>query len=444
MQAVILAAGEGKRLRPHFGGPKPLVRLLGLALIERNILGLKECGIERFTIVIGHEGEKIRQHLGDGQRYGVHIGYVESPDWHLGNGHSAYAFGQAYDGKQPFLLLMSDHQFEVQALQRFVEQARTLPADELLLACDRRLNQVFDLDECTKVQSVGDLALRLGKELTQFDAVDCGLFAGGHALLEALGQAISQGQHTLTDAVNLLAARRKVRLHDIDGAWIDVDDLQSYRQAEKLFLQSLIPPKDGLISRHINRKFSLRITRLLANTRITPNQISLLSFLLSTASALSFAFLHPLLGGLLAQASSITDGVDGEIARLKFKKSPFGGLFDAVLDRYADAFILIGMGYAWYVHSGSMWALLVTAAALAGAPMSMIVKEKYQAITGKTYVPEEHDGISRYLPANRDGRMFLIMLGGIFNLVPATVLLLGAMTHIQTLIRLYRLHRIMK
>ena len=53
MRAVLLAAGEGKRLRPYFDRPKPLVRLLGLALIERNILSLRECGINDFIIITG-------------------------------------------------------------------------------------------------------------------------------------------------------------------------------------------------------------------------------------------------------------------------------------------------------------------------------------------------------------------------------------------------------
>ncbi|MBW2005204.1 MAG: CDP-alcohol phosphatidyltransferase family protein, partial [Deltaproteobacteria bacterium] len=46
------------------------------------------------------------------------------------------------------------------------------------------------------------------------------------------------------------------------------------------------------------------------------------------------------IGTLLAHLSSVIDGCDGEIARLKFQVTEFGGWFDAVLDRYADAFLL--------------------------------------------------------------------------------------------------------
>ena len=53
------------------------------------------------------------------------------------------------------------------------------------------------------------------------------------------------------------------------------------------------------------------------------------------------------MGGLLAQTASVVDGCDGEVARLRLAESDFGGWFDAVLDRYADAFLLFGL--TWHV-----------------------------------------------------------------------------------------------
>jgi len=113
MRAVLLAAGEGKRLRPYFNRPKPLVRLLGLSLIERNILTLRECGIEEFIVITGCYAEEIREYLGDGSRFGVKIKYLHNPDWQLGNGLSAYTFQQEYRPNEKFLLLMADHIFEL-------------------------------------------------------------------------------------------------------------------------------------------------------------------------------------------------------------------------------------------------------------------------------------------------------------------------------------------
>ncbi|HHV65455.1 MAG TPA: NTP transferase domain-containing protein [Peptococcaceae bacterium] len=436
MRAVILAAGEGSRLRALSQRPKPLIPLLGLPLIERSILALKECDIKDCIIITGCYADEIRDYLGNGRQLGVNITYLHNSDWKLGNGVSAATFQELYRENEKYILIMADHIFELEILKSVIEAAKIMEDDELLLASDNRLEKIHDLDECTKISATGSRAERLGKDLENFNAVDCGLFVDTGALQKALAKSIAQGAYALTDAVNILAEQGKVKLHFVNHNWVDVDDPASYKYCETLLLRSLIPPKDGLISRVINRKFSLRITKLLSSTKLTPNQITILSFLVSIVSAISFAFLNPILGGILAQFSSILDGVDGEIARLKYLQSKYGEVFDSILDRYADYFIVIGMSYAWYSTSAnSLPVLLLSAAALTGLPMSMLFKEKYKTVTGKSYLPEINDGRLRYLPANRDGRLFLIMLGGIFNLIPATLLILAAVTHFQTLYR---------
>jgi choline kinase/phosphatidylglycerophosphate synthase len=443
MRAVFLAAGEGKRLRPYFNRPKPLVHLLGLSLIERNILSLRECGIKDFVVITGCCAEEIQDYLGNGEKLGVEIKYLYNEEWELGNGVTAYTFHRDYRHDEKFILMMSDHIFSPDLLKTFIAEADKINADELLIAADRRLEKVFDLAECTKIKAEQGYALELGKKIGAFNAVDCGLFIGTGALLEALSTAISRGGCTLTDGVNILAGSGRAKLHFVNDFWIDVDDQAGYAHCEKILLQSLVPARDGLISRYLNRRFSLRITRSLARTGITPNQITIISFFAAAAAALCFVLGINFFGGLLAQLSSIIDGVDGEIARLKFTKSSYGGLFDSILDRYADFLMLFGIAYAWYSATNSPAALLVAAAALTGMPMSMLFKEKFHSLTGKPYLPELDDGIFHYLPANRDGRLFVIMLGGIFNLLPAALLILAVVAHFQTFMRLYQARRLM-
>ncbi|GAI94527.1 unnamed protein product, partial [marine sediment metagenome] len=117
----------------------------------------------------------------------------------------------------------------------------------------------------------------------------------------------------------------------------------------------LIKPADGLISRYINRKFSINIfTPLLLKIyrRITANQVSVISFIISLISSLFFFLGNAIIGGLLIQISSILDGSDGEIARLKHMASSLGNYVDAILDRYADGLILLGMFYYSFAKIG--------------------------------------------------------------------------------------------
>ncbi len=70
-----------------------------------------------------------------------------------------------------------------------------------------------------------------------------------------------------------------------------------------------------------------------------------MSFIVGLFGALIFYFgdyIFLVIGGLLVQLSSIIDGCDGEVARLKLIESKYGGWFDAVMDRYADAIIILG------------------------------------------------------------------------------------------------------
>lgn len=78
MKAIILAAGEGKRLRPITGIVcKPLLPVGGRPIIEQLVENIREVGIGEISIVIGHLGEQIIDFLGDGSKYGVRLAYQE-------------------------------------------------------------------------------------------------------------------------------------------------------------------------------------------------------------------------------------------------------------------------------------------------------------------------------------------------------------------------------
>jgi len=88
-KALIIAAGQGSRLHSITNGnPKPLTNLLGLSLIERVMLSVKEAGVHEFVMVIGYLGNKIKAKLGDGTKYGAKITYVDNDEWQKGNGIS--------------------------------------------------------------------------------------------------------------------------------------------------------------------------------------------------------------------------------------------------------------------------------------------------------------------------------------------------------------------
>ena len=85
-KALILAGGKGERLRPITKEiPKPLVPLHGRPILEHTIELLRKFGIRDILISIGYLGDRIREHFGDGKRFGVRLTYLEE-DKPLGTG----------------------------------------------------------------------------------------------------------------------------------------------------------------------------------------------------------------------------------------------------------------------------------------------------------------------------------------------------------------------
>ena len=143
---------------------------------------------------------------------------------------------------------------------------------------------------------------------------------------------------------------------------------------------------DGPVSRYLNRPISVRITKCLLKTNITPNHVSFLSFVLSLIGGIFFflgGYINLVVGGILAQVSSIIDGCDGEIARLKFQVSDFGEWFDAVLDRYADAMLLFGLTLHIYSANRSIFPLLIGFTAIIGTFVNSYTADKYDGLMKK-------------------------------------------------------------
>ncbi len=382
MKCLIIAAGEGSRLSNR-GDSKPLIPLLEIPLIERVILTAKGAGLSDFYVVTGYNGEKLRNHLDQfSQDKAIEINHLINEEWEKENGLSVLkAKGEI---EENFILLMSDHIFNESILTELLQEKVT--NKEVVLAVDYNLkNKIVDVDDVTKVLvDDKDRIVNIGKKIKKYNAYDTGIFLCSPALFEALEEGSECGETSLSAGIKILAKKKKARVFDIKGNyWIDVDDEIAFRKAEKILLSNLKKTSDGPVSRHLNRPISTRISKYLLKKHITPNQISFFSFTLSVIGALFFflgGYVNLLIGGILAQVSSIVDGCDGEIARLKFQVSDFGGWYDAVLDRYADAFLLFGLTYYAYFSGENLLYLFIGFLAIIGSFVNSYTADKYDGL----------------------------------------------------------------
>jgi phosphatidylglycerophosphate synthase len=158
-------------------------------------------------------------------------------------------------------------------------------------------------------------------------------------------------------------------LYGAPAAGVAVVSAADLPRAEAHLLKSLIKDTEGFMSRHFERKISLALSRRLAATSVTPNAMTLVSVGIGVLGALFF--LHPTpasetAGALLFLLHSILDGCDGELARLKFQESRYGGLLDFWGDNVVHVAVFSAMAIGWSRSAGASWPLLLGALAVGG------------------------------------------------------------------------------
>ncbi|MBN2493047.1 MAG: NTP transferase domain-containing protein [Deltaproteobacteria bacterium] len=238
-QVVILAAGQGTRLRKDDRElPKPLYPLLGRPLISYVMEAFAEVGVRDFFVVVGFHKEELIPGLEESLPAGCSLHLVDNPDWAKSNGVSLHKAKGKVEGR--FFLSMSDHLFQADMIHRL--QSGAAESDTLYLAVDRKLDQVFDMDDATKVRTQAGRITAIDKKLTDFDAVDTGLFICPPGVFSALESVMEDGDCSLSDGVRELGRAGKARVVDIGPAlWQDVDTPDMLGNAESLLRERWEP-----------------------------------------------------------------------------------------------------------------------------------------------------------------------------------------------------------
>ncbi len=435
--AVILAAGRGSRMRQE-GVPKPLIRFMGMPLIERSIRALHSSGIGRFVVVTGYRGEEVARFVTDlGGRLGVEVVPVENRRWREGNGTSLLAAQGVVDG--PFVLAMADHLLSLELIEGLLAAGN--PGQGLVLAVDTCLeNGLIDPADVTRVY-LGQGAIRaIAKGLDRYNGYDTGLFLCSPAIFPVLEELVAKGEAQVTALVRALAAQGRARAVELHGPfWADLDDPAAFRRAERAMLKAMKGKHhDGPVSRFLNRPISIELSRRLVWTGVTPNQVTVASFLLALAAAFLLSrpsYLWFAAGGVLAQAASIIDGCDGEIARMKWLQSDYGAWLDAVLDRYADACLLTGI--TWHVANYRLteaWAWLLGLLAIVGSLINSYTADKYDGWVRRR-------GMAHRFRLGRDVRIFLVMLSSLLYRPVELLAILAGLMNAENVRRIWAMRR---
>ncbi len=223
LKAVLLAAGEGTRMRPlTWRRPKALVPVAGRPMIEHIVGGLAAAGMTQVCLVIGYRGDQIVEHVGDGAYLGAQVHY----EWQEKPGGTGDALLCAADfiGDDEFFLGWGDIMVPP-ANYRAIAEIHAAEQPEALLS----VNYVDDPWEGAAVYVAEEHVERIvekpprGSATTNFN--NAGLFIFRPEILETLRNTplSERGELEVPSAVQTLLGRgARIRAYAIEGYWSDV------------------------------------------------------------------------------------------------------------------------------------------------------------------------------------------------------------------------------
>jgi NDP-sugar pyrophosphorylase family protein len=210
--AVIMAGGEGRRLRPLTDSrPKPMMEVAGRPILERIVLHLVGYGIKRIFISVNYLAEVIREHFGNGERFGCAIEYLHESR-PLGSGGALSLLPRGME--HPMLVMNGDlvSQFDVSRLLDHHERER---AAATVAARHHRIDIPFGVLEVRD----GRLEALNEKPSTHF-LINAGIYVLEPQLL---GRVPAERFYPLTTLFEqLLAEGRTVSVYPLEEDWIDV------------------------------------------------------------------------------------------------------------------------------------------------------------------------------------------------------------------------------
>jgi len=213
MECVVLAAGEGRRMRPLTAKrPKVMLPLANRPMLEHLVLAARDAAINDFVFVVGYGEREIRKHFGDGSQWGIHIRYAPQRHQH-GTADAVRSVRDLVTG--PFLLLNGDmiiKSTDIAELRNCHPPCMSMsttdhPGDYGVVMVENGL--VTSLEE--KSKNPKSNMINAGAYLFDadiFDAVD-------------RVQTSSRGELELTDALIKYIAERVLKAHQLTY-WMDV------------------------------------------------------------------------------------------------------------------------------------------------------------------------------------------------------------------------------
>ena len=243
--AVVLAAGEGRRLAPLTDTrPKPMLPVANRPILEYVLEAIATAGLEEVVVVVGHRAERIRTHVGDGADWGLDITYVEQTP-QLGTGHAVLQAESQVDG--PFLVFNGDRILDPVVVEQVVSAHQPETTVVATTLAEQPSNfGVVEVDGSTLV-GVHEKPLNPSPRAI----INAGVYGFGESIFDRIRQTEPVGgEQAITSTLAALAEDETVRAVRYDGRWLDVTYLWDLPAVTNSLVSDLDPlePSGGHIA----------------------------------------------------------------------------------------------------------------------------------------------------------------------------------------------------
>ena len=207
-QAVILAAGEGQRLRPFtVTKPKVMLSIAGKPILSYVVESLAQNGIRNIVLVVGYRKEQVFDYMGSGEQFGVNITYV-TQERQLGTAHALAQAKAATENE--FLVLPGDNLIEANTIAQFV----TMGPEAVLV---KRVDNPLRYGVVTIDSGVVKDIVEKPKEV-KGNIINTGIYAFTREIFNFI-----EPELDIPDVLNNMIAQGKpITAQETDGTWLDV------------------------------------------------------------------------------------------------------------------------------------------------------------------------------------------------------------------------------
>lgn len=236
--AVILAAGEGTRMRPlTHTRPKVMLPIANRPILEHVIEEAKEADITRLVIVVGYKADMIREYFGDGSRFGVDIEYVEQHE-QLGTAHAIDTAINHVDRR--FLALNGDILLEPGCL----EELLNVDGDAVMT-----VKKVARPEEFGVIETQGDRVRRIREKPDdpKPSLANSGIYVFEPGVFDYIGRTkrSPRGEYEITDTLQMMIDDGlDVRYHVVDR-WLDIGRPWDLLTGNEMILEDLVGESYG-------------------------------------------------------------------------------------------------------------------------------------------------------------------------------------------------------